>query len=485
MRLCEIYSDDFAPLCPLNLIGIPDLDMSPDILSLLPPNAFHGCNRLILSLILRKDIRKDLDAGCSADGTTDRCPFLTPLVWNAILNHDDWETERRNIEIMLDYPIDCNKIGLCGFNLYHFYIIGSKFTHDMRRLMWWTQHPMIDLDVVFVNISIRRLMYPLDMSPPSIIPFLVSMGVSLSETHEPQSSCDNDIYELRRRLIHWDCRSLDELREKMRYCSSLLVNEVYDERGRSYDENNICVTATPQMNDLCSIPTSQILYFDSACGVRFAFHCAYLSVITQNHHFPFTQEPISRAQVHEWMRQIRESGQFRREEYPLHELIASCPLLTPQVQLAFRPMLILHNWLVHSFPYTRILLLEKKSIRVFQYLCREMSRGEYIFSSFSKAAALGHIPDTDWKMEFFWRARSAIEDDGFLFCDRLEILIARLEILESLDKNETTPFHNRITSHSFSRCDRRLIDLYRSEYGVSLYELYTFIRALSVFLSKS
>lgn len=481
MRLCEIYSDDFSPLCPLNLIGIPDLDMSPDILSLLPPNAFYGCNRLILSLILRGDIQKDLDAGCSADGITDRCPFLTPLVWNAILNIDDWDVERRNIEIMLDYPIDCNKIGLCGFNLYHFYIIQTMFTHDMRRLMWWTQHPMIDLDVSFVNISTRKIVHPLEMCPPPAASFLVSMGIALSEpyTHETY----DDTHETQRRLIHWDCGSLDELQYKIRHRSLLCIDEIYDKRLRTYNEQNICITMTPQMNDMCSIPESQVLYFDSACGVRFAFHCSYLSVITQNHHFPFTQEPVSRTQVHEWMHQIRYSGNYRREEHPLHELIASYPLFTPQARHEYRPLLILHNWLVHSFSYTRILILEKKPMRVFHYLCREMSRGEYVFSSFSKT--LHTTPETDWKTEFFWRARSAIEDDGFLFCDRLEILIARLEILESLDKNETIPFHNRITSHSFHRCDRRLIDLYRSEHGVSLYELYTFLRTLSIFLSKS
>lgn len=467
MRLDDIYVNDFSRQRSIDITQIDD-HLFP-IIGQLPKRATRGCSRLVISILLKRDIRPDLEAGFSADGATDRCPFFTPLVWNAIVNLDDWETERRNIETLLDYPVDCNKIGLCGFNLYHLYIARSIVSNDTTRLEWWTRHPMIDLDAPLLHMRNRTIVHPLRLIPVGSRAYhiLVSRGITCDRSVVDAVDPSDPLFR-ERRLIQFD--GIDEND----------TETIRKERLKRYGD--ACLTMTPQMNPLVEISPSQVLYLDSPF---IAFHGAYMDIITKTHIFPFTAKPLQKPVIRAWMDTIRQSGRFRREENPMCELedIRSSPIiLNHDSPPKHDPVHLLHAWLVQSFPYTRIMLIEKAGAPIFEYLCREMSKGEYIFPSFP----LQIPPDAgvDWRDRFFWGAYLALEEDGYLLSDRLEILLTRIDIFYRLEKDQSTPFHTRVSYRTFGDCDHRFIDLYREEHGLSEFEVYASLRALSLFLSS-
>lgn len=457
-------------------IDISDMKDRFPILIDFPPRALRRCNRLIVAMLAGTDIRKELDAGVSADGITEGCPFFTPLVWNALIHAGCWEEERKNIEIMLDYPIDCNKIGRCGFNLYHIHLARACVVGDASRLEWWIRHPMVDIDAHFLDLSRRTFVHPTVIPlPREVKALLLSRGASASYIRDLE---DYDFTTLMDRLLtQWDTHPKGlKTAIRHRHCCTRRSDRI---------RKDARLTPTPLLNDLRDIPSSHVLYYHSPVSGLFAFHCSYLEIITRTHMFPFTQERIPPVQVREWMRQVREDGVFPREEMNLPDITREYPIFLNHEPPVI-PMYLqwINEWLIPVYPYTRIMTILKFSWdrpKVYQYLCSEMSRGEFVFPSFPLKPR-----SDDWEKSFFWGSYEALDGDGFIYARRLENLILRMEMLEFIEKKGNDRFHVLFpASRVFIDSEPQSIQFYQHEYNASIFQVYYLLRNLSLFLSSS
>ena len=116
--------------------------------SFLPLSALSNCNEIVISLLRGNDIQDEIERGVNMNGVTEKSPFFSPLVWVALIYVSDWEQERRIIRKMLLSKIDCNYVGLCGFNLFHFYLVQSLLSETgFQKLQWWVDKPMVDSNI--------------------------------------------------------------------------------------------------------------------------------------------------------------------------------------------------------------------------------------------------------------------------------------------------------------------------------------------------
>lgn len=460
----------------LRPIDISDMKDRFPILGDLPPRALRGCNSLVVAILEGGDIRKELDAGVSADGITDGSPFFTPLVWNALVHAGCWDRELKNIEIMLDYPIDCNKIGRCGFNLYHIHLARACVAGDATRLEWWIRHPMVDLDAHFLRLSTKTFFHPTKLPlPRGVMALLLSKGASAFYVRD-LGDYDFTTTLMDRLLAQWDTPP-EGLRDAIRHrhCCTRRSDGI---------RKDARLTATPLFNDLRDMPSSHVLYYQSPVSGLFAFHCSYLEIMARTHMFPFTQETIPVVQVREWMRLIR-GGIFHREEMSLPDIARDYPVfLNHDPPATPRCLQWINDWLAPVYPYTRVMTILKfpwDRQRIYQYLCSEMSRGEFVFPSFPLKPC-----SDDWEKSFFWGSYEALDGDGFIYSSRLENLILRMEMLEFIEKKGADRFHVLFpTSRVFINSEPHSIEFYQQEYNASVFQVYYLLRNLSLFLTSS
>jgi len=493
MHIEDFYRDDFPIRRAIDLRQVEGIEP----MKYLPSTTFKNCNLLVLSLLGTRDILPCLEKKVDTNGITDQgMPFLTPLLWNAFIHMDDWEREKKNIETMLRFPIDCNYIGLCGFNLYHFYILQALFTAEaIRKLEWWIQFPMVDVNMVMLNMNEKKnhrieILHPLafilsisekyGLSVDNVLHLLVARGLSIVDhvltlpaIH--QVSSPSPLFSRLRK--QWD----NDLT-----FSTAHLEEIIAKRKTEADEE--CQKLpTPMMNEWYEIPTSHSLSFSSHEN-RFLFHASYMDIIKKTHVFPFTHESIDSGQIDGWLAQMG-ADWFPREEFVTREIMAQFPVyanVTPSSlssdQYAIQ---YLYDWITSFYPYSRIMLLLDlpwKDGYLFEYICREMSRGTFLFRAFQEIAKK---EDESWKDLFFWAAYDSLEE-GYIFSNRLEELISRLELFIFIQERLREPFHHLFPSHyAFKQADTyqthlNRIQLFMDQYDYSSYHIYHFMRQISI-----
>lgn len=479
--------------------------------SFLPQITLIHCNRLILSLFLGKDILQDISQDINMDGVTEKGPpFITPLVWVALLSISDWDKEKSTVDVMLSACIDCNYIGLCGFNLYHLYIVQSLLLEDaFEKLSWWVQHPMVNVNMHCLYLKKRpeiSMLHPAELIdmvydrfgfiPKSrfkkIIAFLLSRGMSKYHLHsrwkkikniKPQDifnkkkKSSNDIFFLERLQKQWGVDTLNEL-----IC---IINNT---PTKPEIETDYTMTPTPQMNKLEDVPIDQHLVFTSSNGLKFGFHSSYMEMIVKTHRFPFTSELLSQEQIDEWLVVIKKKW-MPREEFIFPEIRSIYPSflssekyfhsINDRFSIAIH---FLYNWLVSIYPYSRVMMLNEfeNNNRLYHYMCVQFKQNSmFHFKAFQFQEPI----QSTWRDCFFWSCYGSIHD-GFPFTNQLEELISRFEINRSLPR----PFHlehpnvqlflNKYGSGS------NVFKIYSQEYDYTIFHVFYIFRQFSIFMNN-
>jgi len=469
MRVEDLYDKSF----PLHKsIHIDELE-GVDISLMMPRLAMRDCNRLMVSLILGRNIGLCLEAGASADGITEAIPFVTPLVWNALVNMDKWETQKQNLETMLMYPIDCNMRGICGFNLLHYYIVEAmcRGEEGMKKLEWWIGHPMVDVNAAVLDVAdtsikvlhpsqwIEKLSHRFtEENRNRVVCILVEKGMSIAYlSEEIRSNIDPRIGQ-RRRIVKWDGAAGEDMDN----------NSLLAARGRHYAEKECREMPTPEMNRLVEVPPRHCLEYRS-----FAFHASYLDVILKTHRLPFTGEEIDREALQEWV-QITDIG---REEFPLDDPNDFC--LRKYADTEQIAMEQIHDWLVLFFPYTRWSDLYGLSDQFYAYLHSEMNRGDFCFPSFHTAQKRveGNAKNV------FLRACYEAVKEGFLFSNRIEELVSRIRLFRGINDYD---FHKIESLRAISDVERYSspMRMFQEESEYSLFQIFYMLRRMSRFLAQ-
>jgi hypothetical protein len=429
------------------------------------------------------------------NGITDLgMPFFSPLLWNALIHMNDWDLERSHLEMMMRFPLDCNYIGMCGFNLMHLYIIEALFDPEsIKKLEWWINFPMVDVNTFFLNIHEKRnqrveIQHPLslifslvaryDFCPDRVIHLLIARGISIYN-HPLTLPLIHDIPESSP-LFSRLCKQWDN---DMTF--SFNLEKIHQKRKS--DAMRFHVLPSPSMNEWHEIPSSHSLSFASN-GNTFIFHASYMDTIKKTHIFPFTREYIDMSQIDEWLEQMTMDW-FPREEFVTKDMMDRYPTYANTSPHTFSPdqyaIQYLYDWISSFYPYSRIMLLLEfswKNDYLFEYMCREMSRGAFMFPAFR---GISRKENQSWKDLFFWAAYDSLEE-GYIFSNRLEELISRLELFLFFQKYLNGPFHLLFSSQrSFQESpeykkhmDR--IQLCRDEYDYSFYQIYHFMKQISM-----
>lgn len=485
IKIDEYYSPDFPIHRSIHLNEIEEVNIP----SFIPDIALKNCNRLILSIVLKRDISVCLERGISANGnTSEHISFFTPLIWNALINIDDWEEEKKNIRLMLRYPIDCNHIGLCGFNLYHFYIAQALFIEtSMHKLEWWVRLPMVSVSTHMIDMTRR---YPLTIRSPRefilahpspfttrIMHLLIAAGLDVGDypipsVHDVLKSPGSPL--LDRLSKQWDGRFDLMARDAMAH-----IREIHNERKLLFSSSAIKKLTTPQMNEWYEIPATHFLWFSSQTlpGTIFLFHASYMDTIIKTHIFPFTRETISPAQIREWI-DVISIHWYPREEFITQNVFEHFPSYTNTDNIPDKCGLeFLNDWLCHFYSYSHILLLMDYRYRpecMYEYLCNELSYVS-IFQTFRYLKKI-----TTWHDAFFWGIYDVL-DHGFFLSQRLEELIARIELFWSIQNKLKQPFHTRFPLHQeFADQYDLFIQRFKHQYDYSSFQIYIFLKQLSV-----
>lgn len=487
-----IYDDGFIinHSIDLNTISTPKIQV--------PQLAYSNCNRLVISMLTNRDIELDINKGINMNGITDNGPpFFSPLVWCALINVCDWKKEKFLIEKMLKEPIDCNYIGMCGFNLFHMYIVQALcFEFGFKKLEWWIQHPMVNINIYCLYINHRpciSVMHPCQLInnvaklyqlPKNrinkVIGFLLSRGMSKESSLfftirnplkliKKKKKTKVDKFFLERLRKQWGVSTDEELG------NAILKKKPIRKKTFDYE-----LTPTPQMNNLEDTPTCQHFIFVSpTSGIRFGFHSSYLDMIKKTHIFPFTSEPLPHNEIRKWL-QISHEQWIPREEFISNEIIDEWPSFLYKEQRLYKEdfslaMHMLSNWITSIYPYSRFMLILTMPYdpeKTFSYLCKEMKNGACYFHPFHRPCS------EDWTKYFFWACYESIID-GFPFPNQLEEIISRLEIYKVIPSefNETYP---SLRSFLFVYGDSsNLFKIYAEEYDYSLMQVYYIFRRLS------
>jgi len=473
MRVEDLYDKSF----PLHKsIHIDELE-GIEIGLMMPRVAMRDCNRLMVSLILDRNIRTCLEAGASADGITEAVPFVTPLVWNALVNMDKWEVQKNNMETMLMYPIDCNMRGMCGFNLLHYYIVEGmcRGEEGIKKLSWWIGHPMVDVNAAILHVTKTtiEILHPSQWieklsdrftkdNRNRVVSVLVEKGMSIAYLSEDVRSNIDPTIGQRRRIVRWD-GALDK--------EALLAA-----RTRHYAEMGCREMPTPEMNRLVEVPPRHCLEYRS-----FAFHASYLDVILKTHRLPFTGEEIDQEKLQEWV-QITDIG---REEFSLDDPDDFCSRKYADAeQIAMEQI---HDWLVLFFPYTRWSDLYGLSDRFYAYLHSEMNRGDFCFPSFhstsTSTSTSNNIQTIRSAKNAFLRACYDAVREGFIFSNRIEELVSRIRLFRGINDHD---FHNIESLRAISDVERYTSPMraFQEESEYSLFQIFYMLRRMSRFLAQ-
>lgn len=389
-------------------------------LRFLPLSALLNCNEIVFSLLKGKDIEDEIAKGVNANGVTEKSPFLSPLVWVALIYLSDWEKEKTMIRKLLLSKIDCNYVGLCGFNLFHFYLVQSLVVETgFQKLQWWVDKPMIDCNIFLLSLHDRprvAIIHPAQLisnivsqfpkytdRANKILAYLISRGMSCHYVDEEWKPPINNVYLQQRFQKQQQTVKKRDLKKKETYLPS------------------------PQMNNLEKIPYDQHLCFSSTKGLCFRFHSSYMDPILKTHKFPFTMERIDKKVLEKWNR-LFERQWIPREEF----LFESPPFLNRDEYLPADLMFIhmLNQWISPLYPYSRIIMLSTFPLteKMYEYMCLRMRSCMFPLPPFHKKC------QTSWKNFFLWACYDCVHE--FLFANQIEELVSQLEIFYSW----TSPF---------------------------------------------
>lgn len=469
----------------------------------LPPFCFQNLNPISCSLLLQglvnkdsNDLQKNLEKGGESNGLTDKgYSFFSPLLWNAILFTSEWEIEKKNILILLQYPIDLNLLSLCGLSLYHFYLLETMlFPQYFHKLEWWTKFPMVDVNSPVIiygekNNRSLKIYHPIEWvkeicakneipnyREKEILSLLFARGASCyyggSEFLPPDPMDWENEYLMERLMKQWDVKSKEQLKFRIQQKEGWNSSVQETIQQFLYQESGISPMNTMNMAPLESVPSNHCLEFSGSPGKISGFHASFLEPIFKKHSYPFTGEPVSPEQVNFYLKKTQENW-FPREEFYIKEIIETFPknclnneMILPKDRFEFA-LQKLHDWISAFFPYTRIYKLKNKKEQVFRFLCIQMNRGDFTFEAFERCHE-----GISWREQFFWAAHESLPDT-YIFSTRLEELIGLIEIY---DLFQTSPFHLQFpAARDFIESDSSehpLIKLYQEEYEVSFLQVY-------------
>jgi len=475
MRIEDLYAPDFPMHKAIDINGLEGVELGLFWKQVIPRRAMKDCSRLVVSLLLGRDIRVCLEAGAGVDGITEAIPFMTPLVWNALVNMDNWEFEKKNIETIMMYHLDSNQRGICGFNLLHFYMVECLCKGDSHKLIWWIGHPMVDVNSAFLRIHDSKIeaLHPSEWiesicsqfpekNRELLISVLVERGMSVAYLSKvSRQQLDMEIGRRRRIERHDGNRNED-----------ISIETIREARRIYYASRGLREMPTPEMNELVEVPLHHCLEHNG-----FAFHGSYLEMIFKTHRLPFTGEEIPKEKIKEWIAVTGGS----REECLLEEVEDYCQRRYEYTDRGDLLIEMIHDWLLVFFPYTRWLHLRGLSDKMYAYLSSEMNRGDFIFAAFCKEK---NEEDT-WK-EFFVKASYDSIAEGFIFSNRIEELISRVELYKNIRDPE---FHNIVSMRALMDSDRfyeiePLMRSYLDEFDVTMFQVFYMLRKMSRFLSN-
>lgn len=439
-------------------------------LSFLPLSALRNGSPLVLSLLMGKDIQKDLESGVNPNGVTERSPFLTPLVWVAFLFMFDWEKEKQVLRNMLFSPVDCNYIGLCGFNLFHFYLVQSLVIKDgFQKLQWWVDQPMVDCNVSSISIHDRPrivILHPTELitrlAPrvgnkkhlENVILYLISRGMS----------CHYLGKEWAHLVVHPPP-------------NKHIAQRIRKQQNRPQPKSQVgkCLP-TPQMNNLEDISYDQHLCFTSANGLVFRFHGSYMDMIIKTHQFPFTMETIPQQTIQMWL-QIFEKEWVPREEFVMGEPPSFCLDVRMDGDKLFLHQL--NSWIYPIYPYSRMIMLTTFPLteRMYEYMCMKLRTGMFRLRPFQEEC------ETSWKNFFLWACYDCIHE--FLFANQFEELISQLDIFYSLKTSFLHEYPDVDTFIFLNNQETSVYWVYSREFDYTMYQVYQIFKKMTLFMKKT
>jgi hypothetical protein len=438
-------------------------------LSFLPLSALLNCNGIVLSLLMGKDIHVDIENGANSNGITEKSPFLSPLVWVGLVHLSDWEQEKQMIRKILLSKIDCNYIGLCGFNLFHLYLVQSIFNDfGFQKLKWWVDKPMVDCNIFSLSLHDRpniKMLHPSELitrivsqypiykkQGEKIILYLLSRGMSC-------------------RYLGDEWKDLADKRQTSMYLRQRLKKQ---QNPKSKILKEQCLP-TPQMNELEKIPHDQHLLYTSSEGLSFRFHASYMDPIVKTHRFPFTMEAIPPSVINKWLC-IFEKKWIPREEFATPSKPTICQDLYMEPEKLF--IHLLNSWILPIYPYSRIIMLSTFPLteRMFEYMCLRMRSGMFHLSPFHKKC------QTSWKNFFLWACYDCIHE--FLFANQIEEIVSQLEIFYMLPRPFLEEFPNVETFILMNSYQPSAYNIYSEEFDYTMCQVYILFKKMAIFMNK-
>jgi hypothetical protein len=441
-------------------------------LSFLPLSALLNCNEIVVSLLKGSDVQKDIDRGVNPNGVTEKSPFFPPLIWVGIVYMSDWEQEKQLIRRMLLSKIDCNYVGLCGFNLFHFYLVQSIVAETgFQKLKWWVDKPMVDCNVFSLSLYSR----------PNITMLHPAQLISKITKQSPEykKRADNVVAYLISRGM--SCDYLEEgfyIPEKNGHLAERHEKQLFNnETKKEEEEKQVCFLPTPQMNHLEDIPHDQHLSFSSSKGLLFRFHGSYMDPIIKTHRFPFTMEEIDPLTIEKWM------GIFEDTWIPREEFVRSCRELSlcQETYMEQEKMFVhlLNNWVAPIYPYSRIIMLSTFQLteRICEYMCMRMRSGMFHLKPFHQKCV------SSWKNFFLWACYDCIHE--FLFANQVEELVSQLEIFFSWKTPFLEEYPNVETFILMNSFQSTMYKVFSEEFDYTMCQVYFLFKKMFLFMKKS
>lgn len=436
--------------------------------SFLPLSALLNCNEIVICLLRGNGLQDEIERGVDMNGVTEKSPFFSPLVWVALIYVSDWEQERRIIRKMLLSKIDCNYVGLCGFNLFHFYLVQSLVSETgFQKLQWWVDKPMVDSNIFSLYLHDRphiTMLHPAQLISKMVnhfpnykeradivLSYLVSRGMSchyLEEGWKPQL---NNMY-------------LAQRFQKQQ--------QTVKKRQKKKREHYL---PTPQMNNLEEIPSEQHLLFSSSKGLVFRFHASYMDPIIKTHKFPFTMETIEKQVLETWNHHF-ENHWVPREEF----IIGSPPSLCHDEYMAGDKMFIhlLNQWVSPLYPYSRIIMLSTFPLteKMYEYMCMRMRSCMFHLKPFHQQK------QTSWKDFFLWACYECVHE--FLFANQIEELVSQLDIFYSWTKPFPEEFPDVETFILMNSFQSTKYKVFSEEFDFTMFQVYQLFKKMFLFMKK-
>jgi hypothetical protein len=435
---------------------------------------------MVVSLLRgNTNLQEVIERGVDANGVGEKSPFFSPLVWVALLHVSDWEKEKNILRQMLLAKIDCNYIGLCGFNLFHVYLVQSLVSEaGFQKLEWWVDKPMVDCNSFSFFLCDHpqiTMLHPAQLISKVLARFpqykkraeksmmyLVSRGMSCHYLAEDWKIEPNNLY-------------LAQRFQKQQQQEQTTTNKRQKRKTKKKTKTQEQYLPTPQMNNLKEIPSDQHLVFSSSKGLVFHFHASYMDPILKTHKFPFTMETIGKDVIGSWNRHF-ENHWVPREEF----LMLSPPSLCHDQYMDGDKMFIhlLNQWVSPLYPYSRIIMLSTFPLteRMYEYMCMRMRSGMFHLKPFHQTC------QTTWKNFFLWACYECVHE--FLFANQMEELVSQLEIFYSW----TTPFPEEfpdvetfILTNSFQST---MYNVFSEEFDYTMYQVYQLFKKMFLFMKN-